>query len=603
MFYGGTPPEVSMYVQSGCLPRGRRWLASAALFMAPSVWACGPAPSSDATLLPTTGSPTVPATGGGAAQAGPEEGMPHPADLATQIAQLYDAEELRTHAAAIVEHERPSGSDGENAAIDYVVSALREAGVPVEVEEFRAYVSTPVSASVQTVEGGFAPPAITPAYSASVQGLVAELVDVGSLADLPSLERGTGESLAVTGLELSSADGHLEDFPDIAGKIAVVTGQPRNTPTAVLEALGAAGVIFVNPEERVNDLIVTSTWGSPSLRNYQRLPKVPVAHIALSGGDSLRALMEEGPVQVQLDITLDTGWKSLRLATARIEPAGRPGAPYILLGGHIDAWYHGGTDEGASNAAMVALAKAFHASRANITRGLVVAFWPGHSNGRYAGSTWFADHHASELRDRALAYVNVDGIGQRGATRFGAATTASLARLARSVVVDAAGAPIDPSRPGTNSDQSFNGIGLPLLQLYHNRSEEDRGTWWWHTPQDTFDKIDFGVLKTDTDLYAAALSALTVAPSLPVDLVAQAEAAGAALAQRGSEADGHLDLAEARGAHVRLSRAFAELESLASSEGAATVADLDIDIVAVLRPLHRVLYVAGSRHHPDSTLR
>ena len=51
----------------------------------------------------------------------------------------------------------------------------------------------------------------------------------------------------------------------LAVLVAIVTGQPRNVPTAVMQQLGAVAVVFVNPEERLNDLIVTSTWGTPSL--------------------------------------------------------------------------------------------------------------------------------------------------------------------------------------------------------------------------------------------------------------------------------------------------------------------------------------------------
>ena len=37
-------------------------------------------------------------------------------------------------------------------------------------------------------------------------------------------------------------------------------GQPRNLPTIAMERMGAAAIVFINPEERLNDLIVTSTW-------------------------------------------------------------------------------------------------------------------------------------------------------------------------------------------------------------------------------------------------------------------------------------------------------------------------------------------------------
>ena len=48
-------------------------------------------------------------------------------------------------------------------------------------------------------------------------------------------------------------------------------------------------------------------------------------------------------------------------------------------------------------------------------RGLRLAFWSGHSHGRYAASTWYADTFWRELHDRCVAHVNVDSTGGVGA--------------------------------------------------------------------------------------------------------------------------------------------------------------------------------------------
>jgi Iap family predicted aminopeptidase len=514
--------------------------------------------------------------------------------LAAAVRTHISAASLEPHARAIVEHERLSGSEGENAAIDYVVATLEAAGVPVEVHAFEVYASDPVSASV-SVPDGPAFPAITSSFSASVRSLRAPLVDLGPLANLPAVEVGTGERIVLEGEGIGGSASR--SLPDVSGAIVLVDGQPRNLPVIVLDQLGAAGVIFANTEERVNDLIVTSTWGTPSLLNYHRLPDLPVAHIARSAGEQLRALLAAGPLEVALSAETDTGWKELRLAVARI-PGPDPASPYVLFGGHIDGWYHAATDEGASNAAMLDLALAFHAERERLRRGLVVAWWPGHSTARYGGSTWFADHFFEELRARAVAHVNVDGIGQMGARLFAAATTASLAELARFTMQRGEDADIQPTRPGRNSDQSFNGVGLPLLQLYRNRAEEDGGYWWWHTPEDTFDKIDFDILAGDTNLYAIALSALLGREVLPLDVVGQVEMLGAAIAARSEAGGGRFDLS-------RASEAQAELLALAGRlQGALPRAtgspSLDMALVDVLRPLHRVLYVPQTPHHPDA---
>lgn len=512
--------------------------------------------------------------------------------LASAVQEQITQEGLERQARAIVEHIRPSGSPGENAAIDHVVATLRGDGMHVDVHTFEVLASDPVSASVELPRSGDSFQAITVSFSAPTQELVAPVVDVGTLGDLPGLEVGTGEALAVRGTAGAGAASRL--LPDLSGRIALVQGQPRGAPTAVLAALGAVGVIFVNPEDRLNELIVTTTWGTPSMRNYARLPSVPVVEVERSAGEVIRARLARGPVQVRMSAEVVTGYKPLRLAVARI-PAPDADAPFVLFGGHIDGWHHGATDEGASNAAMVELARAFHAQRGMLRRGLVVAWWPGHSNARYGGSTWFADHHFDELRRRAVAHVNVDGIGQRDANRYDAATTASLAGLASNVLQRGAATDVRPGRPGRNSDQSFNGIGLPLLQLYHSGPYD-----WWHTPDDTFDKIDFDNLEADTDLYADALAALLAAPVLPLDLVAQVEAVGTAMRARQEQSGGRLDLESAWQWHGLLTESVAQVQ--ARIPGWAPSPELDLSLVALLRPLHRVLCTPLAPWHPDAGL-
>ena len=509
--------------------------------------------------------------------------------LAQSVKAAITTDALMTFSAAIAEHVRPSGSPGENAAIDTIVATLEANGVPVVVHELDAYASDPVSASVTIPGTDFAPEAITMAYSASSAGTVGEVVDMGALSDLPRLEVGTGERLVIEGEDFGA------DLPDLTGKVAIVDGQPRNLPTIAMERMGAAAIVFINPEERLNDLIVTSTWGSPSLMNYHRLPGVPVAQIARGAGEELRARMAAGPVELRVETEVATGWKPLRLAVATIEPTGKDSAPYVLLGGHIDGWYHGATDEAASNAAMLALALAFHDVRDQLRHGLVVAWWPGHSNARYAGSTWFADEFFTDLRTRGLAYMNIDGVGQMEAKRFGASASEAFQPFAARVVEATQGEAISPSRPGRNSDQAFNGVGLPLIQFNHTRLAEDGGYWWWHTPDDTYDKIDPGTLKTDTDLYADALAEMLAGPRYPVSLSAQVASLAEAVAARDAASGGALGLGEQLGGRmVGLREAAERLDELAD---AGSVGPLDL--VAVLRPLHRVMYVPLNTYHPD----
>ncbi|MGW8266393.1 MAG: M28 family peptidase [Longimicrobiales bacterium] len=495
---------------------------------------------------------------------------------------------------SLVQYDRLSGSPGENAAIDYLVRTLEAEGIQVDVYTFPAYVSDPVSASVEVPGTGFAPEAITVSGSGTIRNLQGTLVDLGTLDDLPPFRTETGERLILDAEGPAGSAAHAA-YPDLAGRIALVTGAPRPDPVIQLTLMGAAGAVFVNPEELLNDLTTTSVWGGPSLRDYHRIPTLPVAEVRRSDGERLRAMMAQGPVQVRMSTETRTGWKSLRLAVAYV-PGPTPDAPYVLAGGHLDAWHFGGTDNAGANVAMLEVARAFSRHQELLRRGLVVAWWPGHSNGRYAGSTWFVDQKFDELRRRALAYVNFEGLGQIEAKRFGAAATASLSELARSVVEKEVGDTIRPRPPGRNSDQSFNGVGLPLLQLDHSRLAEDGGYWWWHTPDDTRDKVDARVLKVDTDLYAHALARLLAEPVLPVSLTAAVERLGSLLRDRQETAGSHLDLSEAIQRQSTLLQTVERVEASLPPDGGPEV---DLALVAVLRPLHRVLYTLLGPYHPD----
>jgi hypothetical protein len=139
-------------------------------------------------------------------------------------------------------------------------------------------------------------------------------------------------------------------------------------------------------------------------------------------------------------------------------------------------------------------------------------------------------------------------------------------------------------------------VGLPLLQLNHSRLEEDGGYWWWHTPDDTRDKVDAEVLKVDTDLYAAALARLLAAPSFPVRVTATVERLGTLLADRQAAAGNHLDLGDAL---ARQSVLLETARQVDASVRAAQSPETDLALVGILRPLHRVLYTLLGPYHPD----
>ena len=167
---------------------------------------------------------------------------------------------------------------------------------------------------------------------------------------------------------------------------------------------------------------------------------------------------------------------------------------------------------------------------------------------------------------------------------------------AQAVVLGRVGDTIRARPPGRNSDQSFNGVGLPLLQLNHSRLEEDGGYWWWHTPDDTRDKVDAQVLKTDADLYGIALARLLAEPVFPISLTATVERLGSTLADRQETAGSHLDLNETILRLRALQETVQRVERALPPDGDQEV---DLALVDILRPLHRVLYTLLGPYHPD----
>jgi hypothetical protein len=93
---------------------------------------------------------------------------------------------------SIVQYDRLSGDPGEIAAVNYLVRTLEAEGIQVRVDTFLAFISDPLSASVEVRGTDFAPEAITVSGSGDVQDLRRPLVDLGTLSDLPPFLTGTG---------------------------------------------------------------------------------------------------------------------------------------------------------------------------------------------------------------------------------------------------------------------------------------------------------------------------------------------------------------------------------------------------------------------------
>ena len=69
----------------------------------------------------------------------------------------------------------------------------------------------------------------------------------------------------------------------------------------------------------------------------------------------------------------------------------------MLLHGHYDLWDVGVGDNATGDACMLEVARTLWGIRDKLERSVRIAWWPGHSTGRFAGSTWYADTFGRDL--------------------------------------------------------------------------------------------------------------------------------------------------------------------------------------------------------------
>ena len=98
--------------------------------------------------------------------------------LEPELAAEVSAATLMAHVQAIGSLERESGSAGEAQAFDYIERTLKSYGVEVERRTIEAFISLPEAAHL-TLADGVKLSGLTHSFSTSVDGLEAELVDVG----------------------------------------------------------------------------------------------------------------------------------------------------------------------------------------------------------------------------------------------------------------------------------------------------------------------------------------------------------------------------------------------------------------------------------------
>ncbi|HKO95368.1 MAG TPA: M28 family metallopeptidase [Pyrinomonadaceae bacterium] len=301
---------------------------------------------------------------------------------------------------------------------------------------------------------------------------------------------------------------------DVKGKIAIVRygNSFRGVKAKVAEDYGAVGlIIYSDPADdgySQGDVYPKGPWrpsssaqrgsvqyifeapgdpltpGKPSVPGVPRLkmdevkglPRIPVQ--PMSYGDAKRLLEPlRGPtrpngfqgglpftyhvggteyVKVHLKTQMDYQVRKIWNVIARIDGTDEKDR-WVIMGNHRDAWTFGAVDPNSGTTAMLEAARGFGGLLKQgwkPRRSIVLASWDAEEYG-LIGSTEWAEEHADELKQKAVAYLNMDA-AVSGAN-FGAASVPSMWKLIRASTRDIH----DPK------------TGKSVYQSWQDRSRED----------------------------------------------------------------------------------------------------------------------------------
>lgn len=400
-------------------------------------------------------------------------------------------------------------------AAEEIVSRLRAHGVPVEVHDPEIFLSLPGSAKIVAGEKTIRakPMAMSVAFP---NGLTAPLAYVAA-------------RYARNADEIFTKGFVSDEETDVTGKIVVSEGFGMPGKVAYFEARGALGMIAVNPGKNAHWGICTTVWGTPDLRDLPRKPTIAVVAVNNPDGQSLIALAREGG-SVTLTSNVTEGWFRSPIPVVTI-PGTDESDAFVLLHGHYDSWDVGVGDNAVGDATMMEVARVLWKHRDQLKRSVRIAWWPGHSTGRYAGSTWFADRFAIDLYEHCIAQINCDSPGCRWATEYiDLSLMDETEAFCASIVRDIAGKELQGDRPHQAGDYSFNNIGISSFFMLsstmpHELREKLRyyavggcgANIEWHTEEDLMHIADREILMTDMKIYCSAVMGVANATIAPFD--------------------------------------------------------------------------------------
>lgn len=293
---------------------------------------------------------------------------------------------------------------------------------------------------------------------------------------------------------------------------------------------GASAIILSNWGHPENEIVgrgaIKHVWGPLTLEDVNRIPRIPSVNISRKDAEYLKEILKKGSVTANVNCKVEDKWVTSNQPVCRIIPPKRQKKfeELVVLGAHLESWGGTVTDNSTGIAVVLEIIRTLLKKKDKIKREVIAAFWDGHEIGEAAGSGWFVDNYWSELNERGLAYVNFDGFGMIGTSHFLSYSSPETWRFLGEVEKDVLGKETKKNLPLKIGDNSFLGIGIPYVfsfATYPPEEMEKLGNalfgWWYHSEEDTLDKVDKDILELQAELHYKYIIRLLNEPIIPWD--------------------------------------------------------------------------------------
>ena len=408
---------------------------------------------------------------------------------ANDIKDLYSQDNVFAYEEALVGFgPRVAGGPAEKAAAEYIAAQMRSYGLEVEIQEFPMDYweekSTPILQQ------------IAPNPTDYVSGVDFATMTYSGGGDATANLQAVDLLMPPTGGSTSGCE--AADFAGfIPGNIALLQ---RGTCTFAIkaqnaDAAGAVGAVIFNEGNTPGRTgLLLGTLGAPGI-------SIPVVGTTFALGEALYNLTLVGNVQVHLFVDA-IGYPSTSQNVIGTLKGLQPNQGIVYIGGHYDSVSAGpGANDDASGVAAMLEAARVLSTKGHRTKATLKFIAFGSEETGLDGSFYYVDTYFDEVSTKGIGMINLDMVAvgdflQIGNIGGGGDTLEDYAEGKATAM----GMPWETFTAICNSDHCyFEAVGVPAVFL------TQRPDPYYHTAQDTLDKIQPATLEANGELATATM--------------------------------------------------------------------------------------------------